>query len=1119
MRLMVEGEVVSRSGHMRQGLSNHHRNFCVIALLALIASAAIAPAHSGTNKIEIVPILGHSASVLSVAFSPDGAQVLSGGHDSTVKLWDTATGGLIHTFGEHSNPVHSVAFSPNGAHVLSGSADTTLKLWDSSTGLLIHTYEGHTKAVLAVAFSHDGARVLSGSADNTIKLWDVGTGHLIRSFKGHVGPVSSVTFSPGGDRALSSSTDRTLRLWDTETGAMIRTFKGHNKGANSVAFSADGARALSGSNDATIKLWDAANGLPIRTFEGQDDEIFSVAFSPDGVHALSGGSTLKLWDVETGAPVRRFAGHRSLVWSVSFSADGKRAVSGGADHTIRLWDVTTGTLIRTFRGNSAPINSVAYSAGSGRVLSGGGDHTHTTLDADKRLTLWDAGTGAPLLNFDGHSYLVWSVALSKDGARVLSGSFDSTLKLWDAATGALIHSFEHSDAVWAAALSADGRRVLSGGGDKKIKLWDVATGRLVRAFEDHSGRVLSVAFSADDARVLSGSADNTIKLWDAASGHLIRTFNGHLGPVSSVTFSPGGDRALSSSMDRTLRLWDTETGEIIRTFEGHTRGVNSAAFSADSMRIVSGSNDKTVKLWDAQTGVLIRTFEGHSDSVLSVSFANNGARVLSGSADSTVRIWKLETSSSNQWLASLLGARDGSWLTMTPQGFFAGYHDADILSIVRGLQLTSVDQVHQSLFNPDLVRESLAGDPNGEVREAAEVLNLDKVLDSGPAPAVAIAAPADSSSATDLTTVTARITDNGKGVGRVEWRVNGVTAAVASGPEGGRPGPIYSMTREVALDPGKNIIEVVAYNGSNLLASLPARVTVTVPPDKHQIKPKLHVLAIGIDKYVDKGWIELDRGYRRIRRGFPELKLAVKDAEAFGSEMRRAGARMYQEVIVTRVLDELATRENLDQVVDRIAKDVHPRDTFILFAAAHGTSENGRFYLIPQNYQGGSGALQERAIGQDQLQDWLANRIKARKAIILLDTCESGALIAGHLRSRTEEAASEAGVGRLHEATGRPVLTAAATGQFAHEGVVAQSGERHGIFTWALLDALKKGDSNTNGKIELSELVAHVQSEVPKITAQYGGVGRTETATPKRNEQTARLGSRGENFVIVDRLR
>ena len=74
------------------------------------------------------------------------------------------------------------------------------------------------------------------------------------------------------------------------------------------------------------------------------------------------------------------------------------------------------------------------------------------------------------------------------------------------------------------------------------------------------------------------------------------------------------------------------------------------------------------------------------------------------------------------------------------------------------------------------------------------------------------------------------------------------------------------------------------------------------------------------------------------------------------------------------------------------------------------------------------------------------NRIEARKAVILLDTCESGALVSGYARSRSDAPASEAALGRLHEATGRPVLTAAAEGNPAFEGY-----EGHGVFTWALL--------------------------------------------------------------------
>src|SRR5262249_48182320 len=151
----------------------------------------------------------------------------------------------------------------------------------------------------------------------------------------------------------------------------------------------------------------------------------------------------------------------------------------------------------------------------------------------------------------------------------------------------------------------------------------------------------------------------------------------------------------------------------------------------------------------------------------------------------------------------------------------------------RGLKITAIDQVWQSLFNPDLILKTLAGDPEGEVREAAMVINLEKVLDSGPAPLVEIISHASGSkSVTDRIIVSALIRDRVKGTGGIEWRINGITVGVMNAPAD--VGPVYEVKRELALDPGKNVIEVVAYNGRNLLASLPAQTTIayTGPPDK-----------------------------------------------------------------------------------------------------------------------------------------------------------------------------------------------------------------------------------------------------------------------------------------------
>jgi hypothetical protein len=159
-----------------------------------------------------------------------------------------------------------------------------------------------------------------------------------------------------------------------------------------------------------------------------------------------------------------------------------------------------------------------------------------------------------------------------------------------------------------------------------------------------------------------------------------------------------------------------------------------------------------------------------------------------------------------------------------------------------------------------LVREALGGDPSGEVAKATKAINMKEVLDSGPAPSVAIVSPIEGARSTaDLVDVTARVEEGrsdgrSKGVGRVEWRVNGVRAAVVAKPEGG--GPVYTLTRKVALDPGDNAIEAAAYNGANLLASLPARATVKFAGPADKAKGKLYILAIRINDYTDKEWVD-----------------------------------------------------------------------------------------------------------------------------------------------------------------------------------------------------------------------------------------------------------------------
>jgi len=594
------------------------------------------------SGLRVLPQSGHSADVTSVAFSPDGARIMTGSDDESARVWDAQTGELIRTLEGHAGGVTSVAFSPDGALLLTGSDDKSARLWDAETGELMRTIEGHTGLVTSVAFSPDGARILTGSTDQSARLWDAQTGKLMRALEGHKDNITSVAFSPGGSRLLTGSWDNSARLWDAESGELTHTLEGHTEWVSSIAFSPDGARLLTGSWDNSARLWDAESGELMRTVEGVTTNVTSVAFSPDGSLLLTGSGdfSARLWGAETGELMRTLEGHTSLAAVVSFSPDSARILTGSSDTDARLWDAQTGELTLTLAGTEGVL-AVAFSPDGRRILT-------SSWDYDARL--WDAETGELMRVLSGHTGVVNSLAFSPDSARILTGSWDNSARLWDAQTGKLMRALEgHTDMVASVAFSPDGGRILTSSWDKSVRLWDAESGELAHTFKGHQRWITSVAFSPDGARIMTGSDDKSARVWDAQTGELIRTLEGHAGHVTSVAFSPDGALLLTGSDDKSARVWDAQTGELIRTLEGHTDDVTSVAFSPDGVLVLTGSDDKSARLWNAETGELMRTFEGHTGLVASVAFSPDGARILTGgrsgvglfAADTAQPVWSM----------------------------------------------------------------------------------------------------------------------------------------------------------------------------------------------------------------------------------------------------------------------------------------------------------------------------------------------------------------------------------------------------------------------------------------------------------------------------------------------
>jgi eukaryotic-like serine/threonine-protein kinase len=287
-------------------------------------------------------------------------------------------------------------------------------------------------------------------------------------------------------------------------------------------------------------------------------------------------------------------------------------------------------LLSNLTGHRGTVMSIAISRDGQTLVSGSQDRT---------IKVWKLPTGEAVRTLNGHRETIESVAISADGQTLVSGSWDNTIKVWNLSTGEVVHTLtNHRGAVKCVVISRDGQMLVSGSQDKTIKVWNLSTGREVRTLTAHTNSVTSVAISADRQTLVSASFDRTIKVWNLFTGKEVRTLNGHTGAVESVALSADGQTLVSGSKDKTIKVWKLATGQIVRTLTGHTDWVNSVVISADGQILVSGSGDRTIRVWDLsadQVGI----FTDHSDAVCGVAISADGQTLVSGSQDKTIKVW------------------------------------------------------------------------------------------------------------------------------------------------------------------------------------------------------------------------------------------------------------------------------------------------------------------------------------------------------------------------------------------------------------------------------------------------------------------------------------------------
>src|SRR5262245_46277961 len=283
----------------------------------------------------------------------------------------------------HGGPVRSIAISADGKNVLSGSFDTAAIRWSLAGGSAEQVLRFHADAVNAVAFLKDG-RMATAGADAKIALWTAGRQQPDEVLEGHTAPIVALAVSPDGETLASASWDSTARLWPLGSGAK-RVLEGHTQNVNGVAFTPDGKSLVSVGYDLTVRIWPLSDGPPdIGTLPAP---LNAVAVAPDG-EIVTGGADGKVRFLSPGAKdTGEVQAGSTPIIALATSPDGSRVAAAGIGGTVNLVDRKTRSVSTVLAGPGLPVWSVAFMPDGATLLTGGADAT---------IRRWNARTGNPV---------------------------------------------------------------------------------------------------------------------------------------------------------------------------------------------------------------------------------------------------------------------------------------------------------------------------------------------------------------------------------------------------------------------------------------------------------------------------------------------------------------------------------------------------------------------------------------------------------------------------------------------------------------------------------------------------------------------------------------------------
>jgi WD40 repeat protein len=674
-----------------------------------------------------------------VAFSDDGFRLAAACEDGTARIWD----GFI------CQPHDTARWPAFSANTIAKPISYSYKRCAPSEAQIAASADGRWIVV------GDGAGDQCDSLTGILRVFDAKTGRLVRE----IGPLDN---SP---RALSfSSNNRWVAValtWAQMGQPMVHYPDGSSKPVGPAPAPRGGF----------VEVWDVTTGERVSEFKGHEEYAMAVAFDPSGKRVVSGGRDgLRLWDAKSGSELK--AAKTAFVWGVAWNSDrrvlylswaghgGGAAAAreptstdrvhfvsmpsqgGPAPRELGVWDVDAAApprMLKTLTGNInfAP-HPLAFDAVSGRAIVA---CTVPGTIGNERGQLQFIPIGKPnsaQVQTLGRGML-WSVAVSGDGKRLVTAGADWHVNVWDAERrGQLLHLGGHIDDVRGAVFLPDGR-VASVGADRQLKVWHAndSFDRTAACHEFESPRKRTTRLGGSGSRGPYGHGmygfnvsrlvaarqapvaatvevipqqqrgwRNPIRAFDAKSGAELPQWPGHSDVVRGVAVRPDGERIASCGQDMYVALWAADNSSKIDM--RHPNKVMHVVYSPDGSRVTSSTAfDGKVWIWDAKTGLPVRDFQADPTTTFALAYNPDGDLLATGGIGRTIALRNAET---GEIIRTLEGhtdtvqhvtfSHDGRWLASASHDKTAKLWNVETGELVRTFGGFTA-QVWETAFSPD----------------------------------------------------------------------------------------------------------------------------------------------------------------------------------------------------------------------------------------------------------------------------------------------------------------------------------------------------------------------------------------------------------------------------------